>query len=60
VKDALNRKFLHGVDSKKSPFKYFFGSLLSGGLAGSIGLLFVYPLDFARTRLGVDIGKAAN
>jgi len=36
------------------------GSLLSGGLAGSIGLLFVYPLDFARTRLGVDVGKAAN
>jgi len=33
---------------------------MSGGIAGSIGLVFVYPLDFARTRLGVDVGKAAN
>ena len=33
-------------------------SLLSGGLAGSFSLLFVYPLDFARTRLGADIGKS--
>lgn len=35
-------------------------SLLSGGIAGSFSLIFVYPLDFARTRLGADIGKAAN
>jgi solute carrier family 25 (adenine nucleotide translocator) protein 4/5/6/31 len=35
-------------------------SLLSGGTAGSFSLLFVYPLDFARTRLGADIGRAAN
>ena len=33
------------------------GSLLSGGIAGAFSLIFVYPLDFARTRLGVDIGK---
>jgi len=31
--------------------------LAAGGIAGSIGLLIVYPLDFARTRLGVDVGK---
>lgn len=35
-------------------------SLLSGGLAGSFSLIFVYPLDFARTRLGADIGKEAG
>ena len=29
-------------------------------MAGATGLLFVYPLDFARTRLGVDIGKSAS
>ncbi len=34
-------------------------SLLSGGLAGSFSLIFVYPLDFARTRLGADVGKSA-
>ena len=33
-------------------------SLLSGGIAGSFSLIFVYPLDFARTRLGADIGKS--
>jgi len=36
---------------------FFLGSLMSGGAAGATSLLFVYPLDFARTRLGVDIGK---
>jgi solute carrier family 25 (adenine nucleotide translocator) protein 4/5/6/31 len=40
--------------------KFFVGTLISGGIAGSIGLLFVYPLDFSRTRLGVDVGKAAG
>jgi len=30
---------------------------MAGGIAGSFGLLIVYPLDFARTRLGVDVGK---
>ena len=37
--------------------RYFMGSLLAGGVAGSVGLMIVYPLDFARTRLGVDVGK---
>ncbi|CAD8136949.1 unnamed protein product [Paramecium octaurelia] len=60
VKDALNRQFLAGVDPKKRPGRFFAGSLLSGGIAGSIGLLIVYPLDFSRTRLAADIGKAAN
>ncbi len=27
------------------------------GIAGSCSMLIVYPLDFARTRLGVDTGK---
>lgn len=30
---------------------------MNGGLAGGLTTLFVQPLDFARTRLGVDIGK---
>ncbi len=36
------------------------GNILSGGLAGGTSLLIVYPLDFARTRLGTDIGKGIN
>ncbi len=51
---------MKGVDSKVDRTKYFAMSLLSGGIAGSFSLIFVYPLDFARTRLGADIGKAAN
>ncbi len=29
-------------------------------MADATGLLFIYPLDFARTRLDVDIGKSIN
>lgn len=32
-------------------------NLASGGAAGATSLCVVYPLDFARTRLGVDVGK---
>ncbi|KAJ3308433.1 hypothetical protein HDV04_001237 [Boothiomyces sp. JEL0838] len=31
-------------------------NLASGGLAGAISLCFVYPLDYARTRLASDVG----
>ena len=43
---------------KTDPYKFFAGNLFAGGMAGATGLLFVYPLDFARTRLGVDIGRS--
>jgi solute carrier family 25 (adenine nucleotide translocator) protein 4/5/6/31 len=33
------------------------GNLASGGAAGATSLLVVYPLDFARTRLAVDVGS---
>jgi solute carrier family 25 (adenine nucleotide translocator) protein 4/5/6/31 len=58
TKDYLYQIFLKGVDVKKEKAKYLAMSLLSGGIAGSFSLLFVYPLDFARTRLGADIGKS--
>jgi len=60
IKDSLNRTFVSGVNHKQEPIKYFLASLLVGGIAGSVSLLFVYPLDFARTRLGADIGRAVN
>ena len=31
---------------------------MNGGLAGAAATLFVHPLDFARTRIGVDLGKS--
>jgi solute carrier family 25 (adenine nucleotide translocator) protein 4/5/6/31 len=59
-KDTYKKLFLDGVDKKKDFWKFFAGNLASGGAAGATSLCFVYPLDFARTRLGADVGKGAN
>ncbi|XP_070544422.1 ADP/ATP translocase 1-like [Ptychodera flava] len=57
-KDKYREIFLSGVDKQTHFWKFFFGNLAAGGLGGATSLCFVYPLDFARTRLGADIGKA--
>eukprot|EP00081_Caenorhabditis_elegans_P005741 NP_001255204.1 Adenine Nucleotide Translocator [Caenorhabditis elegans] len=57
-KDTYKAIFLEGLDKKKDFWKFFAGNLASGGAAGATSLCFVYPLDFARTRLAADIGKA--
>uniref|UniRef100_A0A0K2TV63 ADP/ATP translocase n=1 Tax=Lepeophtheirus salmonis TaxID=72036 RepID=A0A0K2TV63_LEPSM len=57
-KDKYQKIFLDGVD-KKDFWRFFAGNLASGGAAGATSLCIVYPLDFARTRLGADVGKAA-
>jgi len=57
-KDKYKKLFLDGVD-KKDFWKFFAGNLASGVAAGATSLLIVYPLDFARTRLGADVGKSA-
>ncbi|KAA0183457.1 hypothetical protein HAZT_HAZT009730 [Hyalella azteca] len=49
--------FLGGVDKNKQFWRFFAGNLASGGAAGATSLCFVYPLDFARTRLAADVGK---
>jgi len=59
-KDKYKRIFLDGVDKRKQFWRYFAGNLASGGAAGATSLCFVYPLDFARTRLAADVGKAAG
>jgi solute carrier family 25 (mitochondrial adenine nucleotide translocator), member 4/5/6/31 len=41
-------------------WKFFGTNLASGGLAGASSLCFVYPLDFARTRLAADVGKGTS
>lgn len=40
--------------------RYLGIKILNGGLAGACTTFFVHPLDFARTRLGVDLGKELN
>ena len=64
---ALNFAFKEKIQKlfpkydKNQDFWKFFGVMLaSGGLAGAGSLTFVYPLGFARTRLGADVGKAAK
>ncbi|XP_074025292.1 ADP,ATP carrier protein 1 isoform X2 [Leptinotarsa decemlineata] len=56
-KDVYKSVFLGGVDKRTQFWRYFAGNLASGGAAGATSLCFVYPLDYARTRLGADVGK---
>merc|ERR1712167_89648 len=46
---------------KNAPFvNRLAGNVASGGAAGATSLLVVYPLDFARTRLAVDVGSGSK
>jgi len=55
------KDFFKGLFPKynaKTEFWPFFAvNLASGGLAGAGSLCFVYPLDYARTRLASDVGS---
>jgi solute carrier family 25 (adenine nucleotide translocator) protein 4/5/6/31 len=50
------KQIFQRYDAKTDFWKFFAGNLASGGAAGATSLLFVYPLDFARTRMAVDVG----
>merc|ERR1712240_96121 len=47
-------KAMFNVSKDASYTKKFSANILSGGCAGSLSLLFVYSLDYARTRLAND------
>jgi solute carrier family 25 (mitochondrial adenine nucleotide translocator), member 4/5/6/31 len=53
-------KALCPYDPKKQPGMFFIGNMASGGAAGATSLCFVYPLDFARTRLAADVGSGGQ
>jgi solute carrier family 25 (adenine nucleotide translocator) protein 4/5/6/31 len=57
-KDQFKRMFGYNKD-RDGYWKWFAGNLASGGAAGAASLLFVYSLDYARTRLAND-NKAAK
>jgi solute carrier family 25 (adenine nucleotide translocator) protein 4/5/6/31 len=59
-KDTYKKLFLNNVDKHKQFWRFFAGNLASGGAAGATSLCFVYPLDFARTRLAADVGSGKN
>jgi hypothetical protein len=49
---------LFGFKRKDGYWKWFAGNVASGGAAGASSLLFVYSLDYARTRLANDAKSA--
>ena len=51
-KDKIKAMF--GFKKENGYAKWFAGNLASGGAAGGLSLLFVYSLDYARTRLAAD------
>ncbi|XP_077220664.1 ADP,ATP carrier protein 3, mitochondrial-like [Tasmannia lanceolata] len=57
-KDYFKRLF-NFKKERDGYWKWFAGNLASGGAAGASSLVFVYPLDYARTRLANDT-KVAN
>jgi len=56
----IYKTIFNPFDAKVNPVKFFFGNIMSGGMAGATSLCFVYPLDFCRTRLAADIGAGEN
>ena len=51
-------KSLFGFKKNDGYWKWFAGNVASGGAAGATSLLFVYSLDYARTRLANDAKSA--
>lgn len=56
-KDYFKRLF-NRDKNRDGYWMWFAGNLASGGAAGSVSLLFVYSLDYARTRLTNDLKSA--
>jgi len=56
-KDLFKNLFKFKKD-KDGYFVWFLGNMASGGLAGASSLVFVYSLDYARTRLANDSKSA--
>jgi len=54
------KKIFNPYNPKTEPMKFFMGNMASGGAAGATSLMFVYPLDFARTRLAADVGSGGE
>lgn len=59
-KEHFNNMLGDANTNKQDKMRYLYVRILSGGLAGAATTVFVHPLDFARTRLGVDLGKSVS
>lgn len=58
-KDMFGRRYnQYDPVTQKSQFMKW--SIITGGMAGTCTTMFIHPLDLARTRMGVDVGKAGQ
>ncbi|KAK6059638.1 putative ADP/ATP translocase 2 [Cooperia oncophora] len=55
LRDFYRNLLLKGVDRQRQFRRFVAGSVACGGLGGATALLLLYPFDFARTRLAVDV-----
>ncbi|KAI9330056.1 mitochondrial carrier domain-containing protein [Obelidium mucronatum] len=59
--NLASKDFFKGMFPKYNPktefWPFFAANMASGGAAGAFSLSFVYPLDYARTRLASDVGS---
>ncbi|CAA89069.1 ADP/ATP translocase [Caenorhabditis elegans] len=56
-RDIYRNTLLKNVDRNESFGKFLAGTFVSGGLGGATTLFMLYPFDFARTRLALDVKK---
>ncbi|CAL2045320.1 hypothetical protein CAEBREN_22523 [Caenorhabditis brenneri] len=56
-KEFFRKYSLEGVDPKTQHTRWLIGNLVAGGGSGCATLATIYPLDFIRTRLAIDLGK---
>lgn len=61
-KDEYKKIFkkVYGINKSSGFASQLAYNVSAGGAAGATSLAFVYPLDFARTRLAVDVGTGAS
>lgn len=57
-RDYYKRMFKYSKEKEYG--KWFLGNIASGGMAGATSLVFVYSLDYARTRMANDAKMAAK
>ncbi|VDM60004.1 unnamed protein product [Angiostrongylus costaricensis] len=56
-KDFFKIWSLDGVNPNDHHYRFLFGNLVAGGCSGAATMVIIYPLEFIRTRLAIDLGK---